>query len=109
MAAIATGGWEAVMSKATIGAVTAALAWFGAATAAEAQGIDVTITGPSRVNNDESNMNVTATVTGCLERPCERVRIVDFFPREGGEGTLLTIIGGPFHGGADHDLFPPDV
>ena len=32
-----------------------------------------------------------------------RFQIVDFFPHEGGEGTLLTIVGGPFHGGNPDD------
>jgi hypothetical protein len=51
------------MAKGTIGALTAVLVWLGAATAAEAQ-IDVSITGPSRIFNDQTTMQVTATVTG---------------------------------------------
>lgn len=51
------------MGKGTIGAVTAVLVWFGAATAAEAQ-IDVNITGPSRVYHNQSISLMEANVSG---------------------------------------------
>lgn len=52
------------MGKGTIGAAVGVLAWLGAATAAEAQGIGVDITGPSRVYHNQSISLMEANISG---------------------------------------------
>ncbi len=51
------------MSKIT-GGLAAVAIWFGAVSAAEAQGIEVNGTGPTSVLNSDTQCTVTATVTG---------------------------------------------
>jgi hypothetical protein len=50
------------MIKGTTGVVAAMAVWIGGAMSAEAQNIDVTITGPSNIATDTTSMNVTASV-----------------------------------------------
>src|SRR5688572_8436004 len=64
VAAIATGGWEAVMGKGTFGVITAVLVWFGAATAAQAQGIGIDVSTPSAIDADDVAVTAVGNVTG---------------------------------------------